>query len=317
MLMMRSAAGRTGYGTGTGTGTGAGTARSGSGYVYNSPLSYSGGADGRAAHNGSSGGAAGSNVHNDDEPYRLRAVGHSLGGACLLIYASLRSAAGQATHMHRIILLTPAGFHIKWPAAVWPIVHIFPWIVRFWMWVWPHFAMPFYIPTFLARALTFKILQDVRNIPGLCELFNMCVRLMLGGDISQWDSALELPHYSAAAMPAVSMHQVLHMVQMARSKKFQLFDYGSPQANAARYNGQRTPPDVAAMYAHLRMPVELMAGRHDGIISKDNVRQHYQAMKAAGVQVSYREFDYGHLDFTLAAKEELKLTLMKMLRKSC
>ena len=32
-------------------------------------------------------------------------------------------------------------------------------------------------------------------------------------------------------------------------------------------------------------------------------------------QVSYKEFDFGHLDFTFAVKEELKLYLMRLLGK--
>ena len=38
---------------------------------------------------------------------------------------------------------------------------------------------------------------------------------------------------------------VLHMVQMAKSGRFQLFDYGSPKANVAAYGTPR-PPDLAA-----------------------------------------------------------------------
>ena len=49
------------------------------------------------------------------EPYRLRAVGHSLGGACLLIYAVTRAMKGEPTHISRLILLTPAGFQQKHP----------------------------------------------------------------------------------------------------------------------------------------------------------------------------------------------------------
>ncbi len=51
------------------------------------------------------------------EPYRLRAVGHSLGGASLLIYAVTRSMKGRPTHLSRLILLTPAGFQQNYPKA--------------------------------------------------------------------------------------------------------------------------------------------------------------------------------------------------------
>ena len=49
------------------------------------------------------------------EPYRLRAVGHSLGGASLLIYAVMCRQLGRPHHIYRLILLTPAGFLQKLP----------------------------------------------------------------------------------------------------------------------------------------------------------------------------------------------------------
>ena len=50
-----------------------------------------------------------------EEPYRLRAVGHSLGGANLLIHCLARRAEGAPCHVHRLVLLTPAGFHVQMP----------------------------------------------------------------------------------------------------------------------------------------------------------------------------------------------------------
>ena len=43
-------------------------------------------------------------------PCRLRAVGHSLGGASLLIYLVMCRRACRAHRLYRLILLTPAGF---------------------------------------------------------------------------------------------------------------------------------------------------------------------------------------------------------------
>ena len=62
-----------------------------------------------------SGGQKGQASGNEQEPYRLRAVGHSLGGASLLIYAVTRCLNSQPTHLTRLILLTPAGFQQNYP----------------------------------------------------------------------------------------------------------------------------------------------------------------------------------------------------------
>ena len=48
--------------------------------------------------------------------------------------------------------------------------------------------------------------------------------------------------------------------------------------------------------------MHLVAGEHDGVIPASNVRYHYAAMSAAGMDVSYRQFDFGHMDFTFSAK---------------
>ena len=70
------------------------------------------------SHRGSHSGSHQGSGKTDEEPYRLRAVGHSLGGASLLIYAVTRCMKGQPTHLARLILLTPAGFQQNYP-KVW------------------------------------------------------------------------------------------------------------------------------------------------------------------------------------------------------
>ena len=49
------------------------------------------------------------------EPYRLRVVAHSLGGAALLVYAVQCRRQHRPHHLYRLILLTPAGFLQKAP----------------------------------------------------------------------------------------------------------------------------------------------------------------------------------------------------------
>ena len=56
-------------------------------------------------------------AHSPD-PYRLRAVGHSLGGAALLIYLVTSLRKKRPHHVYRLILLTPAGFLKHYPPKV-------------------------------------------------------------------------------------------------------------------------------------------------------------------------------------------------------
>jgi len=185
--------------------------------------------------------------------------------------------------------------------------------------VWPRFAAGLFIPTHLVRRIVFKLFRDIHAIPSALDLVKLATRFMLSNDGSQWDRALQMPHYNATDMPAVSVFQLMHMVQCTHAGRFQMYDYGGAAANAAAYGPEYAtrdgPPDIAAQYGRLGgMPVDLVAGTHDGVIPAANIRAHHSSMLAAGVRATYREFEFGHLDFTFAVKEDLKLYMMRLLR---
>ena len=92
-----------------------------------------------------------------------------------------------------------------------------------------------------------------------------------------------------------------------------MYDMGSAEQNRAEYH-QEEPPDVAANYHLLDFPIDIMAGRADGIIARENVLMHYEAMRKAGCRVTYKEFDFGHLDFTFAVKDDLRSYVIGRLR---
>lgn len=87
---------------------------------------------------------------------------------------------------------------------------------------------------------------------------------------------------------------------------------GSPAHNEKEY-GQQEPPDVAATYHLLEFPIDIMAGKADGVIHRENVLMHYEAMRKAGCHVTYKEFDFGHLDFTFAVKDDLRSYVLSRL----
>ena len=120
--------------------------------------------------------------------------------------------------------------------------------------------------------------------------------------------------------------------QLILSRQFTLYDYGSPAANRQHY-GSPAPTDIAAHYGLLQvsslalslarahvdgwvggspvhacasythpptrthppqgLPIDLVAGRFDGIIAREDVLTHYKRMGASGVTVSYKEFACG------------------------
>lgn len=92
-----------------------------------------------------------------------------------------------------------------------------------------------------------------------------------GGDSSNWVGILSLPHYNMNDMPGVSFHVALHLAQIE----------------------------------FIDIPVDLVAGRKDQVIRSSMIKKHYNRMKNAGVNVSIKEFEYGHLDFTKAHSDEI------------
>jgi len=84
-----------------------------------------------------------------------------------------------------------------------------------------------------------------------------------------------------------------------------MFKYRNKKSNQAVY-GSDEPTDIAENYSFLRMPVDIMAGRSDGVIARENVLMHYQKLQEASCSVTYKECDFGHLDFTFAVKDDLR-----------
>ena len=70
------------------------------------------------------------------------------------------------------------------------------------------------VPSPLFRAIFFKLFVDMSQIPALNYLLSTGIRVAFSGDKSQWDRALQMPHYSPASMPAISWHTGIHFGQV-------------------------------------------------------------------------------------------------------
>jgi len=169
-----------------------------------------------------------------------------------------------------------------------------------------------YIPTRFFRMLLNKLARDFHNYPALGGLVQTLMGYVVGGASSNWVGVLGLPHYNMDDMPGVSFHVALHLAQIKRAKKFQMYDYGSPAANIEAY-GMPEPLDLGAHYGLIDIPVDLVAGQRDRVISPSMVKKHYKLMRKSGVEVSYNEFEYAHLDFTFSHREELLSYVMSHL----
>ncbi|WOG93765.1 hypothetical protein DCAR_0313052 [Daucus carota subsp. sativus] len=235
-----------------------------------------------------------------DQPYKMCAICHSLGGAAGLMYAVVRRIEEKPHRLSRLILLSPAGFHDDSILTFKILGNIFRWSAP----VLEPLVPGLYIPSWFLRMLLNKFARDLHNYPAVGGLVQTLMSFVAGGDSSNWVGILSLPHYNMYDMPGVSFNVALHLAQTLHSKKFQMFDYGSAAANMEVY-GSSEPLDLAEYYELIDIPVDLVAGRKDQVIRSSMIKKHYTRMKNAGVNVSFQEFEYGHLDFTKAHSDEI------------
>ncbi|XP_013649676.2 lipase 3 isoform X2 [Brassica napus] len=245
---------------------------------------------------------------NHEEPYKLCAVCHSLGGAAILMYVITRKIKEKPHRLSRLILLSPAGFHEDSNLGFTLVEYIFLFVSP----VLSRLVPAFYIPTRFFRMLLNKLARDFHNYPALGGLVQTLMSYVVGGDSSNWVGVLGLPHYNMNDMPAVSFRVAQHLAQIKHTGKFRMFDYGSRRANVEVY-GSPEPLDLGESYRFIDVPVDLVAGKKDKVIRPSMVRKHYKVMREGGVDVSFNEFEYAHLDFTFSHREELLAYVMSRL----
>lgn len=247
---------------------------------------------------------------NNEQPYKLCAICHSLGGAAILMYLITRRIQEKPHHLSRLILLSPAGFHHDSPSPFTILEYLLLWFSP----ILQPLVPAFYIPTRFFRMLLNKLARDFHNYPAVGGVVQTLFGYLLGGDSSNWVGVIGLPHYNMNDMPGVSFGIALHLAQMKHARRFRMFDYGSAAANMAVY-GSPEPLDLGEYYGLIDIPVDVVAGRKDKVIRPSMVRKHYRLMRDAGVdEVSYNEFEYAHLDFTFSHREELLGYVMSRLR---
>ncbi|KAA8541178.1 hypothetical protein F0562_025215 [Nyssa sinensis] len=245
---------------------------------------------------------------NGSQPYKICAICHSLGGAAILMYVITRWIEEKPHRLSRLVLLSPAGFHDDSTFAFTVVEYLFRLLAP----VLAPLVPGFYIPTRFFRMLLNKLARDFHNYPAVGRLVQTLMSYVVGGDSSNWVGVIGLPHYNMNDMPGVSFRLALHLVQMKRAGKFIMFDYGSAAANIEMY-GSPEPLDLGKYYGLIDVPVDLVAGRKDRVIRPSMVRKHRKLMRDSGVEVSYNEFEYAHLDFTFSHREELLAYVMSRL----
>lgn len=246
---------------------------------------------------------------DEKQPYNLCAISHSLGGAAIVMYVVTQGIEQKPKRLSRVVLLSPAGFHDDSTFAFTIVEHIFLFLAPLLVKIIP----AFYVPTRFFRMLLNKLARDFHNYPAVGGLVQTLMSYVVGGDSSNWVGVLGLPHYNMNDMPGVSFYVALHLAQMKRTGKFRMFDFGSPDANTRVY-GSPEPLDLGEFFDLIDIPVDLVGGRKDNVIRPSMVKKYYNLMNEAGVEVSYNEYEYAHLDFTFSHREELLAFVMSRIR---
>lgn len=277
-----------------------------------------------------------------DADYKLRAVGHSLGGAGLLIYLFDCILRGRDHHLHRMVLLSPAGRHEYDLPLLAQILCLMDRVVgpflnrlNFGMTVYVSLS-PLLFPTLYSiltgrhllslsifsffdlrpqgsvlRVGAQKMAVDVSSLPGLKGLFDILCRIFFGGDRSFGD--VLAPYWTPyiQSMPGLCWGIVRHGHQIVNARRFLLYDYGTRAKNFEHY-GQGSPPDVA--FEGLDVPIDFVAGRDDGVVPAKCVRLQYEEMRKRGNPVTFEEFrNFGHLNFIHQPSEEFTSYLLSRL----
>ncbi|XP_036062505.1 gastric triacylglycerol lipase isoform X2 [Onychomys torridus] len=142
----------------------------------------------------------------------------------------------------------------------------------------------------------------------LCSnaLFIMCGFDRQNLNVSRFD--VYLGHNPAGT----SVQDILHWAQVARSKKFQAFNWGSPVQNLLHYN-QKTPPeyDVSAM----TVPIAVWNGGHDILADPRDVGM--LLPKLPNLIYHKEVLPYNHLDFIWAmnAPQEVYNEIISIMEK--
>lgn len=107
-----------------------------------------------------------------------------------------RQLTGTASSAAICLTTTP------WPAVLSPPKTLHP------IHTPPKTDHPALLPTYAARGFFFSGLLELARLPAMADFTRAAMSTFFGGDASQWEQALLMPHYSASGMPACSLHQV-------------------------------------------------------------------------------------------------------------
>jgi len=86
-----------------------------------------------------------------------------------------------------------------------------------------------------------------------------------------------------------------------------------PLLQNLKHYGEAHPPKVSSEYGNIDIPIDVVAGRKDGVVPPENVHAQYVELRERGVEATYTEFDCGHLNFIHQPSEDFTSFLLSRL----
>jgi len=143
-----------------------------------------------------------------------------------------------------------------------------------------------------------------REIPHICV---MTLDSLCGPTTNL--NATRMQVYLSETPAGTSTQNVMHFVQgiVDRKARFMMYDYGSPEANAAHYSGASTPPVYDL--SQFNVPTVLFSGKRDWMADPKDVRALVNDIPKKYILQHTVEESFAHLDYVWAPKAAKKVYL--------
>jgi len=198
-------------------------------------------------------------------------------------------------YLDQIILLSPAGYHEKYPTIAKILIPIAEWFLF-------RFIVAWRFPTDFVRVLSSKLVQDIKNSPATQFLFAFIVSYIVG---KQHENPFtKISNYSYHTLGGTPTAVIRHLIQLIRTRRFQAYDYGKKR-NLLEY-GSEIPLNFFAHYHLIDIPVYFLMGLKDRVIHPDNILKHYHTLQKVHPELAHLQtFDCNHIDFTINVHDDI------------
>jgi len=151
-----------------------------------------------------------------------------------------------------------------------------------------------------------------QEIPHICV---MGLDTLCGPTLNLNSTRLQV--YVSETPAGTSTQNIMHFVQgiVDRKARFMMYDFGSPAANAAKYDGATTPPVYDL--SQYNVPTVLFSGKRDWMADPKDVRSLVNAIPSKYILQHTVEDTFAHLDYVWApnAAKKVYLPTAELLKK--